>query len=433
MSEDNSVKTARPRVLVVDEYSSFFGGLNDRLKEELRAIEGVPNAAYLVMDGGVFVFDKLVQLVKERQKEQPHAELQEMARSLTVEELALSSIAEATVSAKEAVEAWGVIPVPYETEKVPVKDVATLDKRSNSLLILHRPFNARLPGVYQDEGDVKAAFATLLVGGVLPGSGDFTYRGQPMTLRDPLDLALLPARPAIQEATEPAGWVYTALGNVEFEAGFEPVSEVMFNAVKETEAKWRGDIAHASKHAQGKAADVWAMSANLHLEELNDPSDEVPGEYGQKELTQLRSLYPELSMLSDGSLYSQFDVFQMECRFINGWSANRDDDFLFYLLGKVADRKNDHDTAKEVGEWVAAALLHGAAQDAALEFGRSADRYNQAIGKLAHRIADAMRFLADDKNATDLRGHPITTMGDTFRLGRKHNAQSVMVEQKLPN
>ncbi|EKF7416789.1 TPA: hypothetical protein ACNVX4_006299 [Pseudomonas aeruginosa] len=432
MSEDYSVNTARPRVLVVDEYSSFFGGLNDRLKEELRAIEGVPNAAYLVMDGGVFVFDKLVQLVKEHQKEQPYAELQEMARSLTVEELALSSIAEATVSAKEAVGAWGVIPVPYETEKVPVKDVATLEKRANNLLILHRPFNARLPGVYQDEGDVKAAFANLLVGGILLGSGDFTYRGQPMTLRDPLDLALLPPRPTIQEATQPIGWVYTALGNVEFEAGFEPVSEVMFNAVKETEAKWRGDIAHASKHAQGKAADVWAMAANLHLEELNDPSDEVPGEYGQKELAQLRSLYPELSMLSDGSLYSQFDVFQMECRFINGWSANRDDDFLFYLLGKVAGRKNDHDTAKEIGEWVADALLHGKALDDALEFGRSADRYNQAIGKLAHRIADAMRFLAEDKKATDLRGHPITTMGDTFRLGRKHNAKVVEVEQKLP-
>lgn len=433
MSEDNNVNTARPRVLVVDEYSSFFGGQSDRLKEELRAIEGVPNAAYLVMDGGVFVFDKLVQLVKERQKEQPHAELQEMARSLTVEELALSSIAEATVSAKEAVEAWGVVPVPYQTETLAAMDTATLEARATGRLILHRPFNARLPGEFQDEGDVQAAFAKLLVGGILPGNGDFTYRGQPMTLRDPLDLALLPARPAIQDATEPAGWVYTALGNVEFEAGFEPVSEMMFNAVKETEAKWRGDIARAAKYAQGKAADVWAMAANLHLEALNDPSDEVPGEYGQKELTQLRSLYPELSMLSDGSLYSQFDVFQMECRFINGWSANRDDDFLFYLLGKVADRKNDHDTAKEVGEWVAAALLHGAALDAALEFGRSADRYNQAIGKLAHRIADAMRFLADDKNAKDLRGHPITTMGDTFRLGRKHNAQAVMVEQKLPN
>ncbi|MDS9917751.1 hypothetical protein RMI87_30055 [Pseudomonas aeruginosa] len=431
MSEDYSVKTARPRVLVVDEYSSFFGGQNDRLKEELRAIDGVPNAAYLVKDGGVFVFDKLVQLVKERQKEQPHAQLQEMARSLTVEELALGLIAEATVSAKEAVEAWGVIPVPYETESVPVKDLATLEKRTHSLLVLHRPFSARLPGEFQDEGDVHAAFANLLMGGILLGSGDFTYRGQPMTLRDPLDLALLPPRPAIQEATEPTGWVYTALGNVEFEAGFEPVSEVMFNAVKETEAKWRGDIAHAAKHAQERAAEVWAQAAGLSLETLNDPTDDVP-EYGEEELPQLRALYPELCMLSDGTLYSLFDVFQMECRFINGWSANRDDDFLFYLLGKVADSKNDHETAKETGEWVANALLHGASLDAALEIGRSADRYNQAIGKLAHRIADAMRFLAVDKNATDLRGHPITTMGDTFRLSRKHNAKVVEVEQKLP-
>jgi len=430
MYDEKNAKTERQRVLLVDEFSSYFGAQNDRLKEELRAIEGVPNAAYLVKDGAVFVFDKLVQLVKERQKEQPHAQLQEMARTLTVEELALSLIAEATVSVKEAVEAWGVVPVPYQTEALAAMDTTTLEARGTGRLILHHPFNARLPGDYQDEGDVKAAFANLLVGGVLPGSGDFTYRGQPMTLRDPLDLALLPARPAIQEATEPAGWVYTALGNVEFEAGFEPVSEVMFNAVKETEAKWRGDIANAAKHAQERAAEVWAQAAGLRLETLNDPTDEVP-EHGEEDFPELRALYPELAMLSDGSLYSLFDVFQMECRFINGWSANRDDDFLFYLLGKVADSKNDHDTAKEIGEWVADALLHGKALNDALEFGRSADRYNQAIGKLAHRIADAMRFLAEDKKATDLRGHPITTMGDTMRLGRKFNAGSVVVEQKL--
>uniref|UniRef100_Q05K34 Uncharacterized protein n=1 Tax=Plasmid pFKY1 TaxID=381743 RepID=Q05K34_9ZZZZ len=137
-------------------------------------------------------------------------------------------------------------------------------------------------------------------------------------------------------------------------------------------------------------------------------------------------------MVSDGSLYSLFDVFQMECRFVNGWSANRDDDFLFYLLGKVVDRKNDHETAKEVGEWVADALLHGETLDAAQGVGRDANRYNQAIGKLAHRIADAMRFLAEDKIATDLRGRPITTMGDTFRIGRKYNAAAMVVEQKLP-
>ncbi|UPU95670.1 hypothetical protein M0766_30205 (plasmid) [Pseudomonas putida] len=122
----------------------------------------------------------------------------------------------------------------------------------------------------------------------------------------------------------------------------------------------------------------------------------------------------------------------MECRFINGWSANRDDDFLFYLLGKVVDRQNDHETAKEVGEWVADALLHGETLSAALGVGRDANRYNQAIGKLAHRIADAMRFLAEDKKATDIRGRPITTMGDTFRIGRKYNSTAMVVEQKLP-
>ncbi|MGG2621707.1 hypothetical protein [Pseudomonas aeruginosa] len=431
MSDEQNAKTERRRVLIVDEFSSYFGAQNDRLKEELRAVDGVPNAAYLVKDGAVFVFDKLVQLVKERQKEQPHAQLQEMARSLTVEELALSLIAEATVSAQEAVEAWGVVPVPYQTETLATMDAAALEARATGRIILHRPFNARLPGDYQDEGDVKVAFANLLVGGVLPGSGDFTYRGQPMTLRDPLDLALLPARPEIHEGPAAEGWIYTALGSVEFVEGFEPVSEVLFNSVKEAEAGWSADSVRALKRVQGRAAEVWAQAVDLRLETLNDQRDEVP-EYGEEEFPKLRALYPELAMLSDGSLYSLFDAYQMECLYINGWTANRDDDFLFYLLGKAADRSNDHDAAKEVGEWVADALLHGKALDDALEFGRSADRYNQAIGKLAHRIADAMRFLAEDKKATDLRGHPITTMGDTMRLGRKFNAGSVVVEQKLP-
>ncbi|KIU54546.1 hypothetical protein QV12_00385 [Pseudomonas putida] len=422
MSDDKHVKTEPPRMLFVDEYSNFLGGLNDTLKEELRKVSGVPNATYLVNDGKVFVFDKLVHLVKEREMDQPDLPLADLARSLIVE---------ATVSAKDAVGAWGVVPVAYETEKVPSKDIGPLDTQGSTFLIRHRPFNARLPGAFRDESDVKTAFANILLGGIHPGDGDFTYRGQAMTLLDPLDLTLLPARPAIQEGPTPESWVYTALANVGFEAGFEPVSEVMFNRVKELEAGWRASIASASKHAQARSAEVWAQAVDLRLDALNDPSDEVP-EYAQEEFAELRSYYPELSMLSDGSLYSLFDVFQMECRFINGWSANRDDDFLFYLLGKVVDRKNDHETAKEVGEWVADALLHGETLDVALGVGRDADRYNQEIGKLAHRIADAMRFLAEDKKATDLRGRTITTMGDTFRMGRKYNVAAMVVEQKLP-
>lgn len=422
MSDGKNTKIEQPRVLFVDEMGSYFGGQNDHLKESLREIDGVPNAKYLVRDGLVFVFDKLVQLVKERQRDQSDT---------PVAELACNLVDEATVSAKEAVEAWGVVPVPYEMKTVAGRDIAPLETPAISLLVRHRPFNAHLPGSYQNENDVQAAFVNILVGGIQPGSGDFTYRGQPMTLCEPLDLTLLPARPVTREGLEPASWFYTELGSINYEPGFEPVSEVMFNRVKELEADWRDDIARAATHAQNRVEDMWAQTADLRIGTLNDPSDEVP-EYGLEDFVELRSYYPELSMLSDGSLYSLFDVFQMECRFINGWSANRDNDFLFYLLGKVVDRENDHESAKDVGEWVADALLHGDTLDAALGFGRDATRYNQAIGKLAHRVASAMRFLAEDKKATDLRGHAITTMGDAFRIGRKFNATVMVAEQKLP-
>lgn len=419
MIDGGSGKTEPRRMLVVDEFSSYFGGLNDNLKEQLRSITGVPNSEYLVRNGSVFVFDKLVHVVKARQNTQPDTPLAE---------LALTLLEEATVSAKEAVELWGVVPVPYEKEIGAAEDQGATEKQAGTQYVLHRPFDARLPEAYESDSAVQAALANILVGGIEHGTGDFSYRGQPMKLLEPLDTAL-PARPAMPEGLPPTRSVYTALGTVEYESGFEPVSEAMFNLVKQTEAVWRDSSARASNDASDRAAYLWAQAKHLRLESLNEPMNEVP-EFGQEEFEELRSYYPELSMLTDGSLYDLFDSFQMECRFINGWSANRDDEFLFYLMGKVADRMNDHDTARDVGQWVASALLSGKSLDTALEFGRDANRYNEAIGKLSHRIADAMRFLAADKKATDLRGRPIFTMGDTFRIGRKHNAAQVVVAQQ---
>lgn len=51
MSDDKNTKAEHPRVLFVDEMSSYMGGLNDRLKEDLREIAGVPNSKYLVRMG----------------------------------------------------------------------------------------------------------------------------------------------------------------------------------------------------------------------------------------------------------------------------------------------------------------------------------------------------------------------------------------------
>lgn len=168
------IPPAQPPVVILDEFGYYFGGRNDNLKEDLRKIDGVPNATYLVKGRQVFVFDKLVQLVEEHRKLQPGLPLADLARNL---------IAEATVSADEAVDTWGVVPEPYELA----------DHSASGLMIRHRPFNARLPGTFQSKDGARDAFANLLLGGIQSGNGDFTYRGQPMTLCDPLDTALLPA------------------------------------------------------------------------------------------------------------------------------------------------------------------------------------------------------------------------------------------------
>lgn len=395
--------------VVLDEMGYYLGRPDDDLREDLRVIDGVPNATYLVKAGQVFVFDKLVQLVNKHREAKPDLPLADLARSLIVE---------ATVSAKEAVETWRIVPECFETAESP----------ASGLMIRHRPFDARLPGTFQSESDVKHAFANLLLGGVQSGDGDFAYKGQPMTLCDPLDTALLPVRPAIQSVNEPENLGYTALGSVTYESGFEPVSEALFDDVKEREASWKNDSTRAARFAQANAATIWAAASTLRLESLDDPTDEVP-EYGHDDFAELRPLYPELSMLSDGSLYTWFDVYQCECCYINGWTANRDDNFLFYLLGKVAGRQHEQEAAKEVGQWSAYALLRGDSLDDALTFGQAAALYDDAISRLARRIADAMRFLVEDKKATGLHGGSVTTMMDMVRLGRKSNVTSAVAEQ----
>ncbi|CAN5401122.1 hypothetical protein BH10PSE19_BH10PSE19_01740 [soil metagenome] len=210
-----------------------------------------------------------------------------------------------------------------------------------------------------------------------------------MILCEPLDPTLLPPRPVIQFGLESASYIYTALYQVTYEPGFEPISEELFSQVKELEATWRDDSARAIQYAYTRVAEVWARTADLRLELLNDQSDRVP-DYGSQDFGELRLLYPELSMLSDGSLYTRFDVFQMECHDLNGWNPGRDDDFLFYLLGKVTASQFEGETAKEVGQWVVYDLLCGNSLDDALAFGCAANLYNNAIVRFTHRIADAM-------------------------------------------
>lgn len=385
--------------ILIDEAAAIFNSADDHLKEELRALEFVPDATYQVVQDRVFVFDKLVDQVK-RARSGSDMDLPALARSL---------VSAATVTAREAVEA-GIVPAPYELNQL----------AGGGYVIRHRRFNATIPIELADRDMAHDALARLLLGGVLEGTGEFTFGGQAMTLCEPLSVASLPPCPELPPPRQGVSTGYSALGFKAFVDGLAPLPRATFEQVKALEATWRASSELAAVSAERGAGQAWARLAAMELVLLHAYTGEVPvGEHPA--LAALRALYPELRHLPDGSLYWWFDAYQSECCFISGWTASRDDGFGFYLLGQLSSGKHEGEYAANVGQWTAYALLRGDGDQAALDFGRACGHYDTALGGLARRVADAVDYLGqEDRDA--LRGTPIWTTMDMFRIGRKRSA-----------
>ncbi len=410
--------------IIYDEYHHYLPRANDALRRSIRSVAGVPDVTYRVeADGRVFVFGKLEALVREYRQE-----------GVPLDDLARSLVPKAIVSLKEAVETWHVIPQPYE--------VAGIDQ--GRFIILHRAFNARLPAFYATMQSVRAAFADILSGQPQHGAGDFVYRGQPMVLLETLEPSALPPRPAVESAGDVAHHCHAYLRGVGYRPGFEPVSESLFNAVKAMESAWVDDSDAALLTTQSGAPSIWARAATLGLESLNAANSKEPDEEDRENLTALRTLYPELSMLSDGPLYEWYDTYKSDHQGNRCWTADRDDDFLFFLLGNLQEstgvpQAQEHwpiDTHKagERGPWVAYSLLT-AHQDepvqSAIAFGRRAVAYDRALTNLAFRVNDAMAFLARDTDDAVLQVVAFTTFMDLLLEGGR-SLPSVLVSPPEP-
>ena len=239
------------------------------------------------------------------------------------------------------------MPAPYEVR----------EERSGRLTIHHRPFNARVSEVFETRDSLERALASLLIGEPLPGTGEFSYRGQSLQLCDPIDLGLLPQRPILPANLVQSEAGYCALGYIDFAPGFTPVSPELFATVKEVELAWRRDVAGVQRYVALHANKIWGVASTLDLSKLNDRHDVVP-ECGHSDLASLRALYPELSMLSDETLYVLFDSYHYECFHASEWIPTRTDSFLFYLLATRDEWQVGQGEAKEdAGMWVAYSLL----------------------------------------------------------------------------
>lgn len=280
------------------------------------------------------------------------------------------------------------------------------------MAILHELFGAVLPPRFDTESDRSNALARLILGEVLVGSGEFEFRGQPMTLLEPLDLNSLPPAPELNivEPKRKSSPGYTCLRNVDYIPGLTLLDFQAFNAIRATEINWASTNAYVGEQVYRNATSVWEIAqANLDSPILNSYDNDVPG-YGVEDLRELREIYPELAKLSDGALYWLFDCYQFDCCGIRDWNPNREDSFLFYLLGLVAttEQANGED-ARKVGEFVGHKSLYVNLPEA-LHAEQVWFNYDTAIhNNLAWRIYRAMEFLRQSQIGSGNQGDPITT------------------------
>lgn len=235
-----------------------------------------------------------------------------------------------------------------------------------------------------------------------------------MTLLEPLDLNSLPPAPEVNivESEIKASPGYTCLRNVDYIPGWTLLDFQAFNAIRATEINWASTNTYVGEQVYRNATSVWEIAqANLDSLILNSYDNDVPG-YGVEDLRELREIYPELAKLSNGALYWIFDFYQFDCYGISGWNPNRDDGFLFYLLGLVAttEQANGED-ARKVGEFVGYKSLYVNLPEA-LHAGRVWFKYDTAIHSLAWRTYRAMEFLRQSQTGSGNQGEPITTFSD---------------------
>ncbi len=414
----------KKNIMIVDEAWKLLNNNDDALKERLRSIEGIPDASYKVKDGHVFVFDKLLQMVKQKIKD---GQLRDSDLS-SGEILELSK--GAWISAEEAIATWGVIPRSYQTEQ-----------HDGEYTIHHSHLFSAIPQKYTTLAELNVALTKLLVGDTLEAQGkaDFSYKGQPLQLKKSFDLKSLPEKPVFDIANlpiSPTDQLFSSSNffDAEYIEGFSIFSREDFQTLISLASEWR-EIKNKISNAISMN-NIWAMAINYNLSILNaqvkhDAKLDTEEKYN---VGILRQLYPELTTLSDTALFMQYDCFESYLRYTETcsccWSPEREDDFLFHLIGQLGSTSELEATkARDLGMYMLFQGQEGIPEDTAIQTGLNALEYGSALTTMEWEIACIMRYLANDSKVERLQGHNIVTLHDTSRQSRKFNGKMINISQ----
>ena len=374
------------------------------LKRKIRSFGIVPNATYFVENGRVFLFDTLMKAVRPLAKGRSAVELRAVVSRM---------LPSAWLTPIEAVRDWGVVPVPY-----------TLVEMEGAMFIKHVPFDAVIPQLFTVTHG-QEALSQLLVGHVIAGDGDFSFQGQSFLSQQRFDAAQFPAPPKIDVTGLPK--VPPLFGNplagVHYEPGFDLLTEEAFNIISALEAEWCDINSRLICHVYDHADQLWQLASKVNWNKLHvgTPTDDK-----LRYFINLRDMYPELASLSNRAIYELFESFQQNCGGIGGEAPDRQNEFLFFLLGKLALGANiEGGSPQDVGYFIGYRMLQGATTDPSLdaEIAAQWESYHAALTGLAWKICDVIRFLR--QQPYQKRGRRIVTVLDSHFLPPQNVAHPV--------
>ena len=143
-----------------------------------------------------------------------------------------------------------------------------------------------------------------------------------------------------------------------------------------------------------------------------------------EEIAALRRFYPELKEVhAYAALQSFSDYHSVELGIRSTGVYEREQEFLFYLIGKATASAEVKYSIAAHGERVAYFLIKGEKMPIAIEKASRCTAYDRELSRLCSNLAKACLFLKEDAQSTAQKGSPVSTIGDLFREGRKYNVK----------
>lgn len=397
--------------IVTDELHLMFNeqARKDNLRKMLRAIDGIPSVQYLVKNGQVFVFEKLVSLMSCETSPEPQK--------------AMALLEQSYVTPMQAVTDWKIVPYPFE-----------VIGNGNYWVLHHTKFDAVIPKKFDTLTQLHEAMADILLGrSITPDASELMepnlFYFEKQVYKSIVSLADLPADPL-------ADWDDMTADSIEMLAveqylpGHPLLTEIVFTGIKEVTGKWQGKLDWMHCAAEHDDQAISSISF-LPLDRLSADyaTSWEPEEDDKHVIVALRGHYPELANVSDVALYFLYDEFQMACNQVSGAEPTRDIDFLFYAAGTALGVDDEGIAIRDAGKISVYLLSENTPAEVLAQKIQEYVARDKSLRQLALWRWNVSKFLEGFAQTEKGVGQPIAVFSDMMNIARKYGHTSVTVTQ----